>query len=139
VSKIEALVDDFDSMDNTFRLETLLDYAERLPEIPVRYQIKAELEAHRVHECQSPVSLWVEVEADEVRIFAHVPQEAPTVRGFISMLIEGFDGATPAEVLAAPMDILNRSGLAQAIGMRRMFGLSAIYQRIKQEVAAQLG
>ena len=54
------------------------------------------------------------------------------------MLIAGFNGVSPAEVLAAPGDILNRSGLAQAIGMRRMFGLSAIYRRIKQEVAGKV-
>ena len=138
MSRIEEILSDFESMDNSFRLETLLDYAERLPEIPARYQAQAELEAHRVHECQSPVSLWVEVEDNQVRIYADVPQEAPTVRGFISMLIESFTGAAPEDVLVAPMDILNRSGLAQAIGMRRMFGLSAIYQRIKQEVAAQV-
>ena len=138
MSRIEEILSDFESMDNSFRLETLLEYAERLPEIPARYQAQAELEAHRVHECQSPVSLWVEVEDNQVRIYADVPQEAPTVRGFISMLIESFTGAAPEDVLVAPMDILNRSGLAQAIGMRRMFGLSAIYQRIKQEVAAQV-
>ncbi len=138
MSRIEEIIADFESMENSFKLETLLDYAERLPEIPARYQGQAELEAHRVHECQSPVSLWVEVQADVVQIFADVPLEAPTVRGFISMLIDGFSGVSPAEVLAAPMDILNRSGLAQAIGMRRMFGLSAIYSRIKQEVAAQV-
>jgi sulfur transfer protein SufE len=32
------------------------------------------------------------------------------------------------------MDILQRSGLAQTLGMMRMQGLSAIYRRIKQEV-----
>jgi cysteine desulfuration protein SufE len=51
------------------------------------------------------------------------------------MLIEAFDEASPQEVLEAPTELLNRSGLAQAIGLRRMFGLSVIYGRIKQEVA----
>jgi cysteine desulfuration protein SufE len=135
MTRIEEIIEDFESMEPGFRLELMLDYADRFPELPERYRDQAEMESHRVHECASPVSLWVEVQGDKVHIYADVPPEAPTVRGFLSMLIEAFDGATPQEVLEAPTDVLAQSGLAQAIGMRRMFGLSVIYSRIKQEVA----
>jgi cysteine desulfuration protein SufE len=135
MTRIEEIVEDFEGLEPNFRLELLLDYADRLPPLPERHRNPDELESHRVHECASPVSLWVEVEAGKVHIYADVPPESPTVRGFISMLIEAFDEASPQEVLEAPTELLNRSGLAQAIGLRRMFGLSVIYGRIKQEVA----
>jgi cysteine desulfuration protein SufE len=138
MTRIEEIVADFESMEPGFRLELLLDYADRLPPLPERYQGREEMDSHRVHECASPVSLWVEVSAEQVHIYADVPPETPTVRGFISMLIEAFDGASPQEVLQAPDEILTRSGLAQAIGMRRMFGLSVIYSRIKEQVAEKV-
>jgi cysteine desulfuration protein SufE len=135
MTRIEEIVDEFMSMESDFRLELMLDYADRLPALPERLQNQEDIESHQVHECQTPVALWVEVKGEKVNIYAEVPQESPTVRGFISMIIYAFNGATVQEVLDSPADILDHSGLAQTIGMRRMFGLSAIYTRIKQEVA----
>jgi len=138
MTRIEEIVEEFQDMEPEFRLELLLDYAEAFPLLPERYRNEEELKSHMVHECQTPVSLWVEVEDEEVHIYADVPPQSPTVRGFVAMLIEAFNGASPQEVLEASEDVLNRTGLAQAIGMRRLFGLSVIYRRIKEEVARNL-
>lgn len=133
MSKIEEFIEMFKDVDNDLRLELLLDFAEKLPPIPEKYRTTEQLEAHRVHECQTPVSLWVNVIEGKVQIYADVPQESPTVRGFISLLIKAFTGVSPAEVEMAPADILNRTGLAHTLGMMRMQGLSAVYRRIKEE------
>ena len=61
---------------------------------------------------------------------------APTVQGFVGILVEAFCGATPDEVLAAPADLLQRLGLVESLGMVRMRGLQAIFTRIRREVAA---
>jgi len=134
MSRLEEIIETFRAMDDDFRLELLLDYAEKLPPLPEQYQSEGQLEAHKVHECQTPVSLWVEVKNGKVQIFADVPRESPTVRGFISILISAFNGAAPETVLNAPSDLLNRTGLAHTIGMVRIQGLSAILRRIKEEV-----
>ncbi|NIT55848.1 MAG: SufE family protein [Aliifodinibius sp.] len=133
-SKIAELIDTFASMDHEFRLEMLMDYAEKLPPLPERLKTAKQKETHRVHECQTPVSLWVEIEDGKVQIYADVPPESPTVRGFISLLMQAFNGAAPEDLLSAPSDILQRSGLAQTLGMTRMQGLSAVYRRVKDEV-----
>lgn len=134
MKKLDEIISLMREMDNEFRLELLMDYADKLPPVPDELRRSAEVESHRVHECQTPVSLWVQVADGRVQIFAEVPRESPTVRGFISLLIHAFNGASPREVLAAPMDILQRSGLAATLGMMRMQGLSAVYRRIKEEV-----
>lgn len=134
MSRLEEIIEAFQTMDDDFRLELLLDYAEKLPPLPEKYQTIEQMETHKVHECQTPVSLWVEVNNGKVQIFADVPRESPTVRGFVSILISAFNGATTQEVIDAPTDILNRSGLARTIGMMRTQGLSAILQRVKEEV-----
>jgi cysteine desulfuration protein SufE len=134
MSRLEEIIETFQAVDNDFRLELLLDYAEKLPPLPEKYQSAEQVEVHKVHECQTPVSLWVEVANGKVQIFADVPRESPTVRGFVSMLISAFNGAAPEAVLDTPPDLLNRTGLAHTIGMVRTHGLSAILRRIKEEV-----
>jgi cysteine desulfuration protein SufE len=93
-----------------------------------------------VHECQSPVFLMVEVSEDAggapvVHLHADVPKEAPTARAFTSILVEAFDGAPPRAVLDAPDDALRLLGLTKLLGMQRTRGLSAIYRRVKHQVA----
>jgi len=70
-----------------------------------------------------------------VQLHADVPREAPTARAFVSIMREAFHGATPEEVAEAPPDVLRLLGLSGLLGMQRTQGLSAIYRRIKNEVA----
>ena len=133
---LETVIPRFQSADRSTRLETLLDYSRKLPPLPERLEQERERDNHRVHECQTPVFLWVEVEDGQVHIHADVPRESPTVRGFISLLARNLDGAPPEEVARVPDDLLDRLGLSETLGMTRTQGLTAILQRIKRSVAA---
>jgi cysteine desulfuration protein SufE len=132
---LETLIPRFKAADRTTRLETLLDYSRKLPPLPARYEAEKERGDARVHECQTPVFLWVEVENGQVHIHADVPRESPTVRGFISLLARSLDGLPPEEVAAIPDDLLDQLGLSETLGMTRTQGLSAILYRIKRSVA----
>ncbi|HAB51691.1 MAG: hypothetical protein A2315_04510 [Ignavibacteria bacterium RIFOXYB2_FULL_35_12] len=133
MNKLEEIIETFQDLDNESRLQLLIDFAEKLPPIPEAYCTLVQKQAHRVHECQTSVSLWVNVVNGKVQIYADVPRESPTVRGFIALLIKAFTGASPIEIDKAPTDILNRTGLASSLGMMRLQGLSAVYRRIKDE------
>jgi cysteine desulfuration protein SufE len=133
---LESLIPRFKSADRTTRLETLLDYSRKLPPVPDRLVHQETREYHRVHECQTPVFLWVEIENGKVHIHADVPPESPTVRGFISLLARSLDGAAPDEVAQVPDDLLDQLGLSETLGMTRTQGLSAILHRIKRSVAS---
>jgi cysteine desulfuration protein SufE len=133
---LDSLIPRFKSADRTTRLETLLDYSRKLPPLPERYQEEKALGEHLVHECQTPVHLWVEVADGQVHIHADVPPESPTVRGFISLLARSLEGAAPAEVARVPDDLLDQLGLSETLGMTRTQGLTAILFRIKRSVAA---
>ncbi|MBA3445607.1 MAG: SufE family protein [Gemmatimonadales bacterium] len=132
---LEALIPRFKAADRTTRLETLLDYSKKLPPLPERYEAEKQLGHSRVHECQTPVFLWVEVDDGQVHIHADVPRESPTVRGFISLLARSLEGETPAAVARIPNDLLDQLGLSETLGMTRTQGLTAILQRIKRSVA----
>src|SRR3954468_18922726 len=102
---LDTIVSELSEADRQERIELLIDLAKSLPPLPDRL---ADLKdaAHRVEECQSPVFLIVELEAGgRVAFFADAPIEAPTVRGFVSLLVEGLNGATVEEILQVPNDL----------------------------------
>ena len=134
ISKLEELKEMFAEMDVSDRLETLLEYSDLLPDLPARYQMHLDAGKNRVQECQTPVYMWVELTDGRVQIYADVPRDSPTVRGFISLLIASLSGAAPADVLAVKPTLLSELGLAEALGMVRMRGLHAIMHRIKSDV-----
>jgi cysteine desulfuration protein SufE len=134
MNRFESVAEPFQMVDNDMRLELLLEYSDKLPPLPEEYEPMRDAGLNMVHECQSPVFLHVDVEDDTVHLYADVPREAPTARAFVSILIEAFDGATPDEVAEAPSDALRQLGLNGLLGMQRTRGLSAIYQRVKNEV-----
>jgi cysteine desulfuration protein SufE len=128
------IVSEFRSVSERDRLQLILDFSRELPELPAR------LRGHReamepVPECQSPVFLLVEVGGDgRVHLYFDVPQEAPTTRGFASILREGLDGLTASEILAVPDDVPERLGVGSAVSPLRLRGMVGMLGRIKRQV-----
>jgi cysteine desulfuration protein SufE len=134
--QLAELVEDFADVGPRDRLQLLLELSRELPELPDRYADAAET-MEQVHECQSPLFLAVEVEPDgdrTVHLFFSAPPEAPTTRGFASIIHTGLDGEPAAEVLAVPDDFYVALGLAQAVSPLRLRGMSAMLARIKNQV-----
>lgn len=132
-SKLQALGDDFAALGVRDRLTLLLEIAGELPELPARYADHPDL-LERVEECQSPVYLFVEVNGGIVNIFLTAPEEAPTTRGFASILHQLLDGHTVSEVLTSPEDIPDRLHLSEAVSLLRINGLRGMLNRIKRQV-----
>ena len=117
------------------RLQALLDYSRRLPELPERLSDHPEL-FEEVPECQSPFSLIVEQEGEAVHLYFRVPFEAPTVRGYASVLHDALDGAPAQEILDVPDDFYQRMGLQETVSAQRLNGMAAILRRLKMQVRA---
>jgi cysteine desulfuration protein SufE len=130
--------DDFQALEQPDRLQLLLEFSDELPELPERYRDHPDL-LERVEECQAPVFIFVEVDAGGiVHLYATAPQEAPTTRGFASILVQGLAGLTADEVLAVPDDFPQTLGLAQAVSPLRLRGMSALLGRAKRQVRERL-
>ena len=130
--------DDFQALEQNDRLQLLLEFSDELPELPERYRDHPDL-LERVEECQAPVFIFVEVDdANVVHLYATAPKEAPTTRGFASILVQGLAGLTADEVLAVPDDFPNTLGLTQAVSPLRIRGMSALLGRTKRQVRAKL-
>ncbi len=117
----------------------LLDFSRELPVLPERLLDRRE-QMEPVEECQSPLFLLVEVDADDVvHLFFDAPAEAPTTRGFASVLHEGLDGLTAADLLAVPDDVPDRLGITAAVSPLRLNGMAGMLRRIKRQVAEKSG
>ena len=132
-AELETILTELKEADRQDRIDLVLDFAKSLPPLPERLLAHKDAE-HRVEECQSPVYLFVELDGGRVSLYADAPIEAPTVRGFVSILLGGLNGATVEEVLQVPGDVVERCGLAEILGMLRVRGLTGVLRRLKGEV-----
>ncbi len=121
----------FQSVDAESRFELLLDYAKRLPALDPRFHEARDAGLGSVPECQTPVFLMIEENVGCIRIHVDVSDEAPTIRGLLSILVEAFDGQEPDLVASIPDDLLYRLGLHTGLRMNRAVGFSAMIGRLK--------
>ncbi|GLY17490.1 cysteine desufuration protein SufE [Kineosporia sp. NBRC 101677] len=130
------IVDDFTALAQKDRLELLLEFSRELPALPERYAGDHDaMEA--VTECQSPVFVRVETGAtlaDEAQVYFDAPAEAPTTRGFASILATGLAGLSGQEILDVPNDVPQRLGLSEAVSPLRLRGMAGMLARIKRQV-----
>lgn len=134
---LEEIREEFLAIEQRERLQLLLEFSNELPALPERYVDHPDL-LERVEECQSPVFIFTEVD-DDSRVHLHVtaPREAPTTRGFASILAQGLDGLRVDEVLAVPDDYPLTIGLTDAVSPLRLRGMTAMLGRIKRQVREQ--
>jgi cysteine desulfuration protein SufE len=130
--------EDFLELGLKDRLQLLLEFSNELPELPAHYQDHPDL-FERVEECQSPVFIFVDVDDDTVvHLYAMAPKEAPTTRGFASILVQGLAGLTVDEVLAVPDDFPNTIGLTEAVSPLRIRGMTALLGRTKRQIREKI-
>jgi len=125
--------DDFLELPEAERLQLLLEFSNELPEVSEEVANHPEM-CERVAECQSPVYIFVEVDDDIVTMHATAPPEAPTTRGFASILVQGITGLTADEVLAIPDDFPQTIGLTRAVSPLRIGGMTGMLMRVKRQV-----
>lgn len=133
--RLEQIVDLMKASPKQVRVEAMLDYANRIPPLPDGMD-SSELE--RVPECQSPFFVATEIDADgAVHLYFDAPREAPTVRGFAGILLDGLDGQEPEAILDVPNDFYYDMGLEEVVTPLRLRGMGAILARIKRQVSEQ--
>lgn len=132
--QVQAVIDDFELMPPQDRLALLLEYSEKLPELPARFGENPEL-MERVTECQSPVFIAVEGSAARVELYFSAPREAPTTRGFASVLSSALSGLPSKEIVSLSPDFVESLGLTKLVSPLRMRGMSGMLARIRRKAA----
>ena len=129
----QEIVDAFNEVPVSSKLELLLEYANSLPALPERYADHPEL-LERVEECQSPVYLFVEVEDGKANIFLTAPAEAPTTRGFASLLQIALDGQNLETISSFSDQFIQDLKLSELVSPLRIRGMHGMLTRIKRQV-----
>jgi len=135
-SAAQEILDTFSEVPESSKLDLLLEFADSLPAIPEKFKDHPEL-LERVEECQSPVYLFVEVD-DLVHIYLTAPKEAPTTRGFASILEQALNNQTTDEVLNFNDSFVNELGLTKLVSPLRIRGMHGMLNRIKRQVSEKL-
>ncbi len=137
--RLQEIAADFSSLPDGDRLQLLLEFSQELPPLPARYADHRDL-LEQVPECQTPLFLAVEVDADAdatVHLFFDAPPEAPTTRGFAGILHAGLDGLGADEILNTPGEFSSQLGLQDLVSPLRLRGMAAMLARIKRQVRDQ--
>jgi cysteine desulfuration protein SufE len=133
-AELAQIKTDFLDLSLKDRLQLLLEFSYELPELPEQYAEHPDL-LERVEECQSPVFIFVEVDDDAiVHMYATAPREAPTTRGFASILAQGLTGLTVEQALAVPESYPQQLGLTEAVSPLRIRGMTALLGRAQRQI-----
>jgi len=129
---LAEVVSDFQDVQGQDKLTLLLEFADELPPLPADLE---EAAMEPVPECQSPLFMHVDTaDREKVRLYFSAPAEAPTTRGFASILATGLDRQPAKDILAVPDDFYADLGLAKLISPLRLRGMSAMLARIKRHL-----
>lgn len=131
---IDKLLHRFATLSPDLTRQALVQYANRLPELPERFR-GLDRESYRVHECQTPVAIYPEVVDGRMYYHADVPAGAPTIRALLAMIFEAVNGQPPEAVIAIPPDFVRR--VMGNIGLEtREVGLNAMVERLRRAARA---
>lgn len=130
--KLQEIVDDIASMSREEKLETLIAYAESMPDLPERFQ-EERSKMEPVPECMTPVFIIAEKDANGGIVFhLDIPKQSPTVRGLASILTNGLNGCTMEEILSVPADFYLPMNLQEAVSQQRINGFIGVLAHMKQ-------
>jgi len=134
---LAAIRDEFLELPESDRLQLLLEFSNELPAVSDEVAAHPEM-TERVAECQSPVYIYLELTDGAVTMHVTAPAEAPTTRGFASILAQGIAGLSPEAVLAIPDDFPQSIGLTRVVSPLRISGMTGMLMRAKRQVRARL-
>lgn len=129
----QELLDAFAFLENwTDRYQYIIDLGRQLPPFPDAYKNADKL----VRGCQSQV--WLHAEMREGRLHLQAASDAVIVSGLVAILLQLYNDRTPAEILSASPDIIERLGLSQHLSPTRNNGLHAMVQTIRRHAEEAL-
>ena len=129
---LQTIRDDFLALGQSDRLQLLLEFSDDLPNPPEG--VVPEDAWERVPECQSPVFIHVATDQTPPVVNASAPAEAPTTRGFASILVTGCQGSSREEILGIPLDFPQSLGLEEAVSLLRLRGMAGMIWRIQRQL-----
>jgi cysteine desulfuration protein SufE len=129
---IQAIIDDFaviDDWDERYRY--IIELGRKMPPLPDALRT----DAVKVRGCASQV--WLIAKRENGKLTFVGDSDAHIVRGLIAILLELFNGKSPAEIASLDAKaVLHELGLDTHLSQQRSNGLFAMVERIKADARA---
>jgi cysteine desulfuration protein SufE len=126
----QELTDDF-AMFETWeeKYEYLIDLGKKLPAMDPAYKT----EDYKIKGCQS--SVWIHSRFDDGRVYFEGDSDAIIVKGLVSLMVMVLNGQKPKDIVEAPLDFINHTGLSSHLAQTRSNGLRAMIKQMKLEAS----
>ena len=137
--RLQEIADDFNAMSGKERLQLLLEFSRSCPPCPTAMPSTTTCWS-RCRNASRRCS-WPSRSSPTPRFTCSSRRlpEAPTTRGFASILHAGLDGLNADEVLATPGEFTSQLGLQDLVSPLRLRGMAAMLARIKRQIRDQRG
>lgn len=89
---------------------------------------------NKVRGCQSQV--WLHAALDNGQVRFHGDSDALIVKGLVSLLLRVYDNHSPEEILATPLNFIDRIGLSTHLSPTRSNGLASMVKQIQHYALA---
>ncbi len=117
----------FDSWEDKYRF--LIDVGKALEDLPAEHRIEDNL----VRGCQSQVWLVPAFDSEANRLHLAIDSDAHIVRGLIAIVLAAYDGKSPADIVAFPIEgLFDELELVAHLSPTRGNGLRAMVERIRR-------
>lgn len=124
--KINNIVQQFSMFDDwTNRYQLLIEMGKEAPLL----KDEEKQEKYLIKGCQS--RLWLKVELTDGKMHFKVNSDAVITLGMASLLVNVFNGETPATVQKTSIDFIDKIGLREHLSPTRSNGLTAMIKQIK--------
>jgi len=122
----EEIVDEFSMFEDWMqRYEYMIELGKSLPRISEEYKT----DDHLIKGCQSKV--WVHAAMDKGKVVFTADSDAIITKGIIGILIRAFSNQSPADILEAKTDFIDKIGLKDHLSPTRANGLVSMIKQLK--------
>lgn len=122
----QEIIEDFSLFDNwEDKYEYVIDLGKKLPSLSEEYKT----EEYKIKGCQS--SVWIHSYFKDGKVFYEGDSDAVIVKGLVSLMIKVLSGHSPKDIVAAPLDFINATGLSSHLAQTRSNGLRSMIKQMK--------
>ena len=123
-----SIVEDFSMYEEWLdKYEYLIELGKNLDVFPVELKTDDRL----IKGCQSRV--WLDTRIEDGRLYFRADSDAIITKGIISLLIQVYNGRTPAEINSDNFDFIEKIGLKDNLSPTRANGLNSMIETIRKE------
>lgn len=122
----QEIIEDFSLFDNwEDKYEYVIDLGKKLPTLSEDYKT----EEYKIKGCQS--SVWIHSYFKDGKVYYEGDSDAVIVKGLVSLMIKVLSGHSPKDIVSAPLDFINATGLSSHLAQTRSNGLRSMIKQMK--------